>query len=500
MYLRSKSLEELAAACRWYVVALRAHGIDEFGIRFFDRFSNYLYQRFGWDMVRGWSHSIRDHSRNDEEAFDRFFEIVDDFLRHEKGSTILAVRNAAQLVCVSGGDQLARRGRLMQDLKIITNGALLARDGRIDWVGPTAELPPLPADAEVIDAAGKTVLPGFIDSHTHLVFAGSREDEFEQRLRGLSYHEIAAQGGGINASVRRVRRASREELKALARGRLDRLLRFGATTVEVKSGYGLTVADELKCLEVIAELNAEGPLELVPTFLGAHAVPPEFQGDRDGYLRLLTDEMLPEVARRRLAEFCDVFCETGVFSLEESERVLARARDLGLRLKLHADELTPLGGAELAAHLGAVSADHLLCITEGGVEALAAAGTVATLLPGTAFFLGMAAAPARRLIERGLAVALASDCNPGTCPTENLPLLGTMACTQMKMLPGEVVTALTLNAAAAVGRADRLGSLEVGKQADLVLWDVPDYRQLFYHFGVHQAWRVIKRGRVVHAA
>jgi imidazolonepropionase len=246
-------------------------------------------------------------------------------------------------------------------------------------------------------------------------------------------------------------------------------------------------------------LNDEGPLELVPTFLGAHAVPPEFRSDRDGYLRLLRDEMLPEVARLGLARFCDVFCETGVFSLAESERLLSRARDLGLGLKLHADELTPLGGAELAARLGAVSADHLLYVTDAGIDALAESGTVATLLPGTAFFLGMPYAPARKLIERGVAVALASDCNPGTCPTENLPLAGTMACTQMKMLPAEVLTALTLNAAAALGLSDRLGSLEVGKQADLIVCDVPDYRHLFYHFGVSHVWRVIKRGRVVFA-
>ena len=238
----------------------------------------------------------------------------------------------------------------------------------------------------------------------------------------------------------------------------------------------------------------------MPTFLGAHAVPPEYRTDRDGYLRLLLDDMLPEVARGRLAEFCDVFCETGVFSMEESRRILKRARDLGLRLKLHADELTPLGGAELAAGMGAASADHLLCVTDAGIDALAASGTVATLLPGTAFFLGVPYAPARRLIERGVAVALASDCNPGTCPTENLPLVGAMACTQMKMLPAEAVNALTLNAAAALGRADRLGSLEPGKQADLIVCDVPDYRHLFYHFGINHVRRVIKRGRVVYAA
>ncbi len=409
----------------------------------------------------------------------------------------MILRHAAQVVCVSQHGERAKTGSAMRDLAIIPDGALIVREERIDWIGPTAALPPTPPDAEALDATGKVVLPGFVDSHTHLIFAGTREDEFEQRLQGLSYQEIAERGGGINATVQRVRQSSKEDLKTLARRRLDRLLRFGVTTVEVKSGYGLSLADELKCLEVIAELNEEGTWELVPTFLGAHAVPPEYRNNREGYLRLLLDEMLPEVARRQLAEFADVFCETGVFSVAESERILRRARDLGLRLKVHADELTPLGGAELASRLGAVSADHLLCITEAGIEALAVSATVATLLPGTALFLGMSSAPARRLIERGVTVALASDCNPGTCPTENLPLVGTLACTQMGMLPAEVISALTLNAAAALGRADRLGSLEVGKQADLILCNVSDYRQLFYHFGVNHVWRVLKRGRVV---
>ncbi len=410
---------------------------------------------------------------------------------------MLVIRSAAQLVTLASARERLLSGRAMCRPAIIPDGAVVIRAGQIEWVGPTSELPPVSSGAEVIDATGKTVLPGLIDSHTHLVFAGSRENEFEQRLLGRTYQEIAAQGGGINATVRLVRQASKEELKVLARGRLDRLLRFGVTTVEVKSGYGLSLEDELKCLEVIADLNAEGPQELVPTFLGAHGVPPEFRDDREGYLRLLLDDMLPEVARRRLAEFCDVFCETGVFGLEETERILTRARELGLGLKVHADELTPLGGAEVAARLGAVSADHLLCVSDAGVDALAASGTVATLLPGTAFFLGMAYAPARRLIDRGAAVALASDCNPGTCPTENLPLVGTIACTQMGMLPAEAVTALTLNAAAALGRSDRLGSLAVGKQADLIICDVPNYQHLVYHFGVHHVEQVVKRGRVV---
>jgi imidazolonepropionase len=393
-----------------------------------------------------------------------------------------------------------RTGRSGGDHALIQNGNLIIEDGLIAAIGLAEATPQTPVDVDEINASGKVAIPGLVDSHTHLLFAGSREDEFEQRLRGMTYQEISRAGGGINATVRRVREASKEELKALARRRLDRLLSFGVTTVEVKSGYGLSIADEIKCLEAIAELNAEGPLELVPTFLGAHAMPPEFERDREGYLKLLTEEMLPEVSRRGLAEFCDVFCETGVFSLAESERVLLRARELGLKLKLHADELTPLGGAQLAARLGAVSADHLLCISDAGIDALAESRTVATLLPGTAFFLGVDRAPARRLIDRGVRVALASDCNPGTCPTENLPLVGTMACTQMGMLPAEALTALTLNGAAAVGRVDRIGSIEVGKQADLVILDIPDYRQLFYHFGVSHVSCVIKRGRVVYTA
>jgi imidazolonepropionase len=413
---------------------------------------------------------------------------------------MLLIRNAAQLIRVSDSGERRKAGDAMRSLAIIPNGSLLADNGRIAWVGPTTELPPVPPDTDILDATGKDVLPGFVDSHTHLIFAGTREDEFEQRLQGATYQEISARGGGINATVRRVRQSSKSELKALARPRLRRLLAGGVTTVEVKSGYGLSLADELKSLQAIAELNDEGPPELVPTFLGAHAVPPEFAGDRTGYVRLVADEMLPEIARGRLAEFCDVFCETGVFDLDESQRILQKAEALGFRLKLHADELTPLGGAELAGRLRATSADHLLCVTDRGIDALAAAGTVATLLPGTAFFLGLPYAPARKLLQRGACVALASDCNPGTCMTENLPLVGAMACTQMKMLPAEVVSALTLNAAAALGRADRVGSLEVGKQADLVICDIPDYRRLFYHFGVNHVWRVVKHGRVVCAA
>jgi imidazolonepropionase len=409
-------------------------------------------------------------------------------------------RNAAQLVGITEPGVHRKPGRAMRDLGIVTGGSLLVRDGIIEWLGQTTELPPLPADVELIDASGKVLLPGFIDSHTHLIFAGSRAGEFEQRIAGATYQQISAAGGGILSTVRQVRRRSREELAALARPRLRRLLQMGVTTVEVKSGYGLTPADEIRCLQVIADLAAEAPPELIPTFLGAHAVPPEFASDREGYVRLVCDEMLPEVARSRIAAFCDVFCETGVFDLAETRRILERARQLGLGIKVHADELTPLGGAELAVRMGAASADHLLCVSDSGIDALAVSETIATLLPGTAFFLGLEYAPARRLIERGAAVALASDCNPGTCMSENLPLVGTMACTQMGMLPGEVVTALTLNAAAALRISDRLGSLAVGKQADLVLCDTADYRVLFYHFGVNHVLGVWKRGKLAYLA
>jgi imidazolonepropionase len=401
---------------------------------------------------------------------------------------VLVLRHAAQIVSAS------------PRFAVVEDGAVIVQDDRIRWLGPSVDLPAIPAGAEILDVSGKVVVPGLVDSHTHLLFAGSRAAEFEQRLQGRTYQEIAERGGGINATVQAVRQASKDELKRLARERLKHFLSFGVTTVEVKSGYGLTLADEIKCLEAIRELNDEGPLELVSTFLGAHAVPPEYHDDRAGYVRLLVEEMLPEIARLGLAEFCDVFCETGVFSVAESTQILTRARELGLRLKLHADELSALGGAELAARLGATSADHLLCITDAGIDALAQSGTIATLLPGTAFFLGVSYAPARKLIERGVTVALASDCNPGTCPSENLPLVGAMACTQMRMLPSEVVPAMTIHAAAALGRAERLGSLEVGKQADLVVLNVPSYQHLFYHFGVNHVERVIKRGRVVYPA
>ncbi len=412
----------------------------------------------------------------------------------------LTLHNASEVVCVSQSRETVKRGSAMQQINVLKSTTIVVNNGTISWIGPSSRAPTTMRETQEIDVSGKTILPGFVDSHTHLVFSGTREKEFEQRIEGRSYQEIAAAGGGILATVQSVRASSRQELIDLAHSRLQRMLGFGVTTVEVKSGYGLTWEDERRCLEVIAELNELSPIELIPTFLGAHAIPPEFQQRRAGYVDLLINEMLPEVSQRKLAQFCDVFCDVGAFTVSESEAILSRARDLGLRLKIHAEELSANGGAALAAKLGAVSADHLLCVSDEGIAALAASGTIATLLPGTAFFLGLGYAPARKMIERGLAVAIASDCNPGTCPTENLPLMGTMACTGMRMRPAEVVSALTLNGAAALGLGERIGSIEVGKQADLLVCDVPHYEQLFYHFGVNHVRSVIKRGEIVFEA
>jgi imidazolonepropionase len=388
----------------------------------------------------------------------------------------------------------------MGALGVIENGAVVIRDGIIEAVGPSEivlagrEL----TGSTVLDASGKAVLPGFVDSHTHLVFAGFRAEEFGWRLAGMRYLDILERGGGILSTVAATRAADIDALTAGARRRLETLLSFGVTTVEGKSGYGLDRDTELRQLEVMRRLNAEGPVEVVPTFLGAHAVPPEFRGNPDGYVSFICDQVLPAVVNEGLAEFCDVFCEKGVFSLEQSRRLLTRARGLGLGLKLHADEIVPLGGAELAAELGAVSADHLLHASQTGIAGLARSGTVMTLLPATAFGLREPFAPARAMIDAGGAVALATDLNPGSSFTESIPLLLGLAVLQMGLSPEEAVTALTLNGAAAVGRADRIGSLEVGKQGDLVILEFPSYRFLPYHLGSNSVERVIKRGRLVY--
>jgi imidazolonepropionase len=415
----------------------------------------------------------------------------------------LIIENAAELVTVSGFGP--KRGRAMSAIGVIADGALVIEAGVIARVGPTAAVRAAlsaagadPADYTVIDARGKAVLPGFVDPHTHLVFAGERAEEFGWRLQGKSYLEILAQGGGILSTVRATRAAAAEELLAAGLARLDAMLAHGVTTVEGKSGYGLDRDTEIKQLEVMAELGRRHPVTVVPTFLGAHAVPPEYAGRADAYLDFLLAAVLPEAAGRGLCEFCDVFCEQGVFSIDQSRRLLTKAAAWGLKPKLHADEIVPLGGAELAAELGAVSADHLLHASPAGVAALAAAGVVAVLLPATAFSLREPYARAREMIAAGCAVALATDFNPGSCYTESIPLVAALAALGMGLSAEEIVTALTLNAAAALNRAERIGSLDPGKRGDAVILAHPSYRFIPYRVGMNIVETVVKEGTVVY--
>jgi imidazolonepropionase len=387
----------------------------------------------------------------------------------------------------------------MLDERAVRTGIAVALEGgRVAALGPEAELVRRYRGAERVDCEGGVLTPGLVDSHTHAVFGRWRADEYALRSRGVPYMEIARRGGGINASVRDLRERSEDELVELTRERLRPMLSLGTTTVEVKSGYGLTTEDELKMLRVIRRLDAEGPLELVPTFMGGHEVPPEFAGRRDEYVDLVVDEMIPAVAAERLARFCDVFMEPGVFTREQSRRILQAGLDYGLVPKIHADELEWSGGAELAGEMGAASADHLGRVSDEGIAALVRSGTVATLLPGTLFFLGRKEyAPARRLLESGAVVALASDFNPGSCATPNLPLIMTIACSQMGMDPLEALVGATRNGARALRLDDGRGTLAFGAPADLVLWDTADYREIPYRFGVRLAKRVWKRGQEV---
>jgi imidazolonepropionase len=384
-----------------------------------------------------------------------------------------------------------------------TAGAeILCRDGVLAFVGPAAERERrfgALAGVPRLDAAGGTVIPGFVDAHTHLPWAGSREQEFLERLAGRSYQEIAAAGGGILSSVAATRAASRETLAAATRERLDWMLTCGTTTAEAKSGYGLSLAAEIKQLEALAAAAATHPVELVPTLLAAHEVPPEFRDRRERYVDLVCREIVPAVAAGRLARFCDVFCERGVFSVEESRRILAAGREHGLAPRLHADEFVDSGGAELAAEVGAFSADHLMAVSERGIEALAASRAVAVLLPGTSFFLRSKVwAPARRLIAAGVPVALATDCNPGSSYSESMPTVVMLAVFQLGMSIEEALVAATLNGAASLGLAAEIGSLEEGKRADLVVLQAPNLLHLAYHYGVPLVRSVVKGGREVY--
>ncbi|MFO7892780.1 MAG: imidazolonepropionase [Longimicrobiales bacterium] len=383
------------------------------------------------------------------------------------------------------------------DSAVLPDGAVAVEDGVITTVGSAGELEARYGAAERVDCGGGVLTPGLVDSHTHAVFGRWRADEYALRARGVPYMEIARQGGGINASVRDLRRRSEDDLVALGRERLRDVLRLGTTTVEVKSGYGLTTADELKMLRAIRRLDGESPLEVVATFLGAHEVPPEYRDRRGAYVDLVIEEMIPAAADEGLARFCDVFMEPGVFNASETRRILGAGLEHGLTPKLHADELEPSGGAELAAELGAASADHLGAISDAGIEALAGSDTVATLLPGTLFFLGKTVyAPARRLLDAGAEVALATDFNPGSSATPSLPLILTIACSQMGMSPLEALVAATRGGARALRLADR-GTLTAGSRADLVVWDTADYREIAYRYGVRLARSVWKGGREV---
>ncbi|MCM3142898.1 imidazolonepropionase [Brevibacillus sp. MER 51] len=411
------------------------------------------------------------------------------------------IRHASQLATLAGGSSSPVVGAQMNELSIIEDGSIWLEDGVIQRVGTDEELSLHYRDraheAQIIDASGQLVTPGLIDPHTHLVHAGSRQNEFNMRLNGATYMEIMNNGGGIHSTTAATRAATHEELFAQSKQRLDQFLLHGVTTVEAKSGYGLTLEDELKQLEVAKQLHEAHPIDIVSTFMGAHAVPREYKENPDAFVDVVIEEMIPEVARRKLAVFNDVFCERGVFTPEQSRRILEAGVRHGLLPKIHADEIEPYEGAELAASVGAVSADHLLRASDKGIEQMAEAGVIAVLLPGTAFFLMAESANGRKMIDRGVAVAISTDCNPGSSPTVSLPLIMNLGCLKMGMTPAEVLTAATINAAHAIRCAHEVGSLEVGKKADVTIFDVPDFMTLQYRYGINHVNTVIKNGTIV---
>ncbi|SHE77482.1 imidazolonepropionase [Seinonella peptonophila] len=398
------------------------------------------------------------------------------------------------------GPARPRSGSEMQEVSVIENAAIAIAQGQIVAVGKEEEVRQQLKDTTIVEelnAKGRIVTPGFVDPHTHLVHGGSREHELSLKLQGVSYLDILAQGGGILSTVRSTRQATEEELYRQAKKSLDRMLILGATTVEAKSGYGLTLTNELKQLRVAKMLNERHPIELVSTFMGAHAIPEEYKGDSEAFVQIVIEEMLPEVKARGLAEFCDVFCEKGVFTVEESRRILTAAQKLGFGLKIHADEIESLGGAELAGELNCISAEHLLAASDKGLQAMADHGVIAVCLPATSFNLGVSPARVRRMIELNLAVALSTDYNPGSSPTESPQMVMTLGCLQLKMTPEEVLTAMTINAAYAINRGKQVGSIEIGKQADLVIFDTTNLAYIPYHFGINHVDTVLKKGDIV---
>lgn len=408
---------------------------------------------------------------------------------------MLAIINCSQLVTLAG-PQRPRVGPEMRELGIISDGALLIREGLIESVGTSTQIKArIQADTVIVDAGGRVVLPGFVDAHTHPVFAGTRAGEFEERSLGATYQQIAARGGGIQSTVNQTRAATLDDLVYAGRRYAEWFLRGGTTTVEAKSGYGLSLEDELKILRAIRRLDQETPLRYVPTFLGAHTIPKEYGARRDEYIALIIDQMLPRVAQEKLAEFADVFCEQNVFTTDESWKILTAARCHGLGLRIHADQLSLSNGARLAAELGTITADHLEHTDAGGIAALKSAGVQPVLLPGSVYALGSSRYPAaREMIDAGLAVILATDFNPGSSPTPSMTMILSLAATHMKMTPAESITAATINAAYSLNRGSQLGSLEPGKIADVVIHDCADYRELAYFFGIEHAYQVYVSG------
>lgn len=408
---------------------------------------------------------------------------------------MLAIINCSQLVTLAG-PQRPRVGPEMRELGIISDGALLIREGLIESVGTSTQIKArIQADTVIVDAGGRVVLPGFVDAHTHPVFAGTRAGEFEERSLGATYQQIAARGGGIQSTVNQTRAATLDDLVYAGRRYAEWFLRGGTTTVEAKSGYGLSLEDELKILRAIRRLDQETPLRYVPTFLGAHTIPKEYAARRDEYIALIIEEMLPRVAQEKLAEFADVFCEQNVFTTDESWKILTAARCHGLGLRMHADQLSLSNGARLAAELGTITADHLEHTDAGGIAALKSAGVQPVLLPGSVYALGSSRYPAaREMIDAGLAVILATDFNPGSSPTPSMTMILSLAATHMKMTPAESITAATINAAYSLNRGSQLGSLEPGKIADVVIHDCADYRELAYFFGIEHAYQVYVSG------
>lgn len=405
----------------------------------------------------------------------------------------LLITNIGMLASPEGTE--ARRGAEQGGIRVLQNAWIYIENGEIISYGDRNQ--PITM-GQKLDAGGRLVTPGLVDAHTHLIFGGWRQNELAMKIRNVPYLDILAAGGGILSTVKATHAATEDELAAKASEALDEMLRFGTTTCEAKSGYGLNKKEEVKQLKVIKRLNKEHTMDVVSTFMGAHALPPEFKENREGYLKLLCEEMIPAVAKHKLAKFCDVFCETGVFTAKESRRILECGKQYGLIPKLHADEIDPIGGSQLAGEIGAISAEHLIVCPEEGIASLAQGGTIACLLPATSFYLNSTYAPARKMIEAGVPVALASDYNPGSCPCLNLQLVMNIACLKYRLTPEEVLTGVTLNAAAAIDMADRVGSIDRAKQADLVIWDAPDLNYLCYRLGSNLAHTVIKKGEICH--